>query len=72
MKNELPPVATGMNTEELQMTIQQTVSEIFVSTEQRLKNYIDTSLHALEDRLSQKLDSLMKQLVNNGQSPDVP
>ena len=64
------PVATGMNSEELQLTIQQTVSQIFLSTEERLKNYIDTSLTALEDRLSQKFEDMIQQLIHNRSSSD--
>ena len=70
-QNEISHVVTGMNTEELQMAIQQTVSQIFLSTEQRLKNYIDTSLTALEGRLNQKFEDLIQQLVHNGQSSDL-
>ena len=50
------------------MAIQQTVSQIFLSTEERLKNYIDTSLTALEDRLSQKFNDMIQQLVHNRSS----
>ena len=64
-KTETASAVTRTNTEEFQTTIEQTVSQIFLSTEQRLKDYIDTSLHALEDRLNQKLDMMFQKLENN-------
>ena len=49
-----------MASEDIQKAIHETVSQIFSSTEQRLKDYIDTSLDALEDRINQKLDLLLQ------------
>lgn len=63
--------AAGMNSEELQIAIQETVSKIFMSTEQRLKDYIDSSLVALEDRISQKFDTLLQTLVKKSDSINI-
>ena len=60
-----------MNSEELQIAIQETVSKIFMSTEQRLKDYIDSSLVALEDRISQKFDTLLQTLVKKSDSINI-
>lgn len=70
-KSKTITTAPRMNSEELQKAIQETVSKIFMSTEQRLKDYIDSSLVALEDRLSQKFDSLLQTLVEKKDSTSV-
>ena len=70
-KSKTVSAAAGMNSEELQIAIQETVSKIFMSTEQRLKDYIDSSLVALEDRISQKFDTLLQTLVKKSDSINI-
>lgn len=50
--------------------IEQTVSQIIETREQKLKEYIDTSLSAMESRLSHKLDKLIEMLQKDQDQPN--
>lgn len=52
--------------EMVQKTIEQTVSQIVQSSEDKMMKYIDTRLDAMESRINQKLDSLIQLLQKNG------
>lgn len=58
----------GTSLAQLQTVLEQTVSQMVQSSEQRLKEYIDTSLKAMEDRLCAKMDAIVKLLEKNGHS----
>ncbi|KAL4231938.1 hypothetical protein ACF0H5_009514 [Mactra antiquata] len=49
----------------VQSLIEQTVSQMLEQSEQKFKHYIDTSLEAMELRLSTKLDNLIALVSNN-------
>lgn len=62
----LPP---GVTVELLKNTLEQTVSQVVQTSEERLKKYIDTRLQAMESRINVKLDAILMLLETNGNVP---
>lgn len=60
---------TGMDLEMLQTTIEQTVSKMLQSSEDKMMKYIDFRLDTLESRLNKKLDCLVQLLEKNCHPP---
>jgi hypothetical protein len=53
---------TGSQIEMLQATIQQTVSQMVQSSEEKILKYVDTRLNTMETKLNQKLDTIIQLL----------
>ncbi|XP_060603651.1 uncharacterized protein LOC132756568 [Ruditapes philippinarum] len=53
---------TGSHIEMLQATIQQTVSQMVQSSEEKILKYVDTRLNTMETKLNQKLDTIIQLL----------
>jgi len=61
-------ILTSENIEQLKTDLEQTVSQMIASSEERVKQYIDTSVQALENRLCAKMDAILKLVEKNGHS----
>jgi len=61
-------ILTSENIEQLKTDLGQTVSQMIASSEERVKQYIDTSVQALENRLCAKMDAILKLVEKNGHS----